>query len=126
MNITINFRHPWSMLDKVAHIQREDLNAKQARRVLAAARGILAQHKYQSLYASFSWWCKWYAGEKDPLGDWEKARKERDKLEALCRKYEPRTYRVKELDDLTRDEWNEVVPWELDLLSDYQRKKYGV
>lgn len=126
MNITIDFRHSWSISDKVAHIERTDLNGKQARRVLYAAHAQLSKHKYFSLYSDFSWWCRNYAGEKDPLGDWLRACKERDKLEALCRKYEPRTYRVKELDDLTREEWQEIAPWELDMLSDFQRAKYGV
>lgn len=126
MNITIDFRHPWSISDKVARIERNDLNGKQARRVLHAARAQLSRDKYSSLFASFAWWCRSYAGEIDPLGDWLKACEERRKLEELCRRYEPRTYTEKELDDLTRAEWDEIVPWELDMLDDFQRARYGV
>jgi len=123
MNITIDFRHPWSVLDKVAHIQREDLKGKQARRVVSAARAELNKEVYSSLFASYTSWCELHKGNIDT---WNKARKERARLEELCRRYEPRTYTVKELDDLTPAEWAEIVPWELDMLSDYERKKYGV
>lgn len=126
MNITIDFRHPWSDMDKVARIEREDLNGKQARRVVNAAKAELNKWRYLSLYANYSWWCTQYAGKNDPLGDWLKACEERSKLEALCRRYEPRTYTEKELDDLTRDEWDEIPPWDIDFLSDNQRAKYGV
>lgn len=126
MKISLDFRHTWSDLDHVARIQREDLNGKQARRVISAAKAQLSQGKYASLFSDYEWWCQQNAGSHDPLGDWLKACKERRKLEELCRRYEWRTYTEKELDDLTREEWDCVDPWDLCLLSDFERKRYGV
>lgn len=123
MEITIDFAHPWSDIHKVARIQREDLNGKQARKVLHVARALLSSNRYASLYVDYSYWCKCYEANLDT---WTKYCKERARLEELCRRYEPRTYTVKELDDLTRDEWNEIAPWEFDLLSDFERARYGV
>lgn len=124
MKISLDFRHPWSDLDHVAHIQREDLNGKQARRVISAAEEQLSKGVYSRLYADgYSWD---FGNSKDPIGDWRKACEERRRLEALCERYEWRTYTVKELDDLTREEWDCIDPWELCLLSDFERAKYRV
>lgn len=123
MNITIDFRHTWSDIDHVAHIQREDPVGRQARKVLAAAKAQLSRDIYSSVFANYSHWCKKYSGSLDT---WHKTCEERRNLEEVCRRYEPRTYTVKELDELTRDEWNCVDPWDIELLSDFERKKYGV
>lgn len=123
MHITIDFRHPWSDMDKVARIQREDLTGKQARRVIQAAKAQLSRGVYSSLYVDYPRWCSRYSGNLD---DWDKACKERFRLEELCRRYEWRTYTTKELDELTAAEWAEIAPWYLDMLNEFQRKRYNV
>lgn len=127
MKISLDFRHPWSDLDHVAHIQREDLNGKQARRVIEAAEAELGKSIYRNLYCSFWDWKQAHAkNAADPLSEWEKAVQERYRLEALCKRYEWRTYTEKDLEDLTPEEWECVDPWDICILSDFERKRYNV
>lgn len=148
MKITIHFRHPWSDLDHVAHIQREDLNGKQARRVLAAIdeeRTRLGLYlpcalDLESIWASlvdykipFPAWPGTEADDEDNKRNWRVLDKvykaltaEQDNLDRLRRYYEPRTYSVKELDDLTREEWAQIEPIQIDILRDEERELYGV
>lgn len=148
MNISIDFRHPWSISDKVAHIERTDLNGKQARRVLAAIteeqsrlgldlpRALDLESVWDRLVdykLPFPAWPDTEADDEENGRNWKALDKvyrtltaEAYELDRLRRYYERRTYRVKELDDLTREEWQEILPWELDMLNEFQRAKYGV
>lgn len=137
MRITIHFRHTWSMLDKVAHVQREDLAGKMAVRVINAINARLSEITIPCTTDSARLWTGYVAQDSaetfpawndytpENLAKWDRLRnartrynKERAELEALIRYYEPRTYITKELDDLTADELRAIDDTDAELLPD--------
>ena len=119
MKITIAFRHPQAW-DRVAHIERTDTAGRMAQAVIRIAREIRHSDKYELIYADFSKWTERYNATLD---DWRKATEERDELDRIIRYYEPRTYTVKELDDLTDEELRAIDDFEAYVLPSYLQER---
>lgn len=102
MKITIDFRHPQSF-ERIALIERETLNGKQARRVMEAVEaeqgriGILMHHEDMICTHSNIKLSEWSTHFKT----WKECITERKKLETLRKRYAIRRYDRKPLDQLT-------------------------
>lgn len=119
MKITIAFRHPQAW-DRVAHIERTDTAGRMAQAVINIAREIRYSDKYSSIYADFSKWTERYNATLD---DWKKATQERTELDRIIRYYEPDTYTVKELDELTDEELRAISNDEAEILPSYLQER---
>ena len=98
-------KHPWSLLDRVACVERTDLTGKFAVKMIATIDKIMKEKGLHDLYADTHRWMERYHASLD---GWLAACNERRRLEALRKRYEARTYRVKEIEELTVAEWSRL------------------
>lgn len=117
MKIIIEFRHPWSICDRVARIERTDKAGRMAQAVIRIAKELRHSDKYSSVFASYEKWTRKYsANPAKSLDEWEKATDERSELDRIIKFYTPDTYTVKELEDLTPEELHAISDTEAELL----------
>ncbi len=119
MNVSIAFRHPQEW-DRVAHVERTDHAGRMAQAVIRIAKELRHSDKYASVYADFGAWKERYNAN---LNDWTKATNERAELDRIIRYYEPRTYTVKELDELTDEELKAINDYEAEILPSYLQER---
>ncbi len=112
MKVSIAFRHPQGW-DRVAHVERTDHAGRMAQAVIRIAKELRRSHKYAYVYADYGAWKERYHADMD---DWKKATNERAELDRIIRYYEPRTYTVKELEDLTDEELKAIEDYEAEIL----------
>lgn len=117
MKITIDFKHSWSILDRVARIERTDHAGRMAQAVIKLATEIRYSDKYSSVFADYAkWTSKYCADPAKNLDEWSKAIAERAELDRLIKFFTPDTYTVKEFEDLTPEELHAISDTDAELL----------
>ena len=99
-------KHSWSFLDKVACVERTDLTAKFAAKMVQIIDEQMKQGIFADLHNLHGY--QWKDRYHLTGADWVRANREKHRLELLRARYESRPYRVKELEELTVAEWSRI------------------
>ena len=99
-------KHSWSILDKVACVERTDLTAKFAAKMVRIIDEQMQQERIRDLHnlLGYQWKDRYHATS----AEWAAMLREKHRLELLRARYVERTYRVKELEELTVAEWSRL------------------